>query len=237
MTARAASFVELSTLERTVRRFSLGTAIAALVAAALSGAAAAGERGAEPGSFDYYVLALSWSPSYCVAEGDRANPQQCGSGRPFAFVVHGLWPQYDRGYPEFCRSRLPDRVPDQLVGKVIDIMPSAGLIGHQWRKHGSCSGLGQEDYFSLVRKARERVSIPEPFRTLASPLLASPGGVEAAFMSVNEGLDAGGIAVTCKGRLLREVRICLTRDLEFRACPEVDRKACRADRALMPAAR
>ncbi|WP_265515530.1 ribonuclease T2 [Nitratireductor luteus] len=218
-----------------MNRFLCRATVAAFVAAALP--AGAGERGAEPGTFDYYVLSLSWSPSYCAAEGDQATPQQCRRERPFAFVVHGLWPQYDNGYPEFCRARLPDRVPDQLVGKVIDLMPSAGLIGHQWRKHGTCSGLSQRDYFDLVRKARERISVPESFKNPASPLLASPTGVETAFMDANEGLNAEGIAVTCRGRFLREVRICLTQDLEFRACPEVDSKGCRAEQALMPATR
>ena len=56
----------------------------------------------EPGKFDYYVLALSWSPSYCQAAQERAPnraPDQQCSGRPFSFVVHGLWPQYERGFP------------------------------------------------------------------------------------------------------------------------------------------
>ncbi|MCC2111314.1 MAG: hypothetical protein KDJ16_04705, partial [Hyphomicrobiales bacterium] len=62
-------------------------------------AAAQGSRGA-PGDFDYYVLSLSWSPSYCEAEGDPREPQ-CRKERPsrrYAFVVHGLWPQYERGW-------------------------------------------------------------------------------------------------------------------------------------------
>src|SRR5215212_5317363 len=50
-----------------------------------------------PGEFDFYVLSLSWSPSFCDAASERGNSgrnqqAQCG-GRPFSFVVHGLWPQ------------------------------------------------------------------------------------------------------------------------------------------------
>src|SRR5262245_12074681 len=58
----------------------------------------------QPGQFDFYVLSLSWSPSFCEAAGERGTPpqQQCGA-RPYSFVVHGLWPQYERGFPEFCR--------------------------------------------------------------------------------------------------------------------------------------
>ena len=64
----------------------------------LTGAAA---KGPVPGQFDYYVLALSWSPSYCAGEAGQNDQQQCAPGRRFAFVVHGLWPQYNKGWPEF----------------------------------------------------------------------------------------------------------------------------------------
>ena len=60
----------------------------------------AGAVGVPIGSgFDFYVLALSWSPSYCEAEGAEANQQQCKAARPYAFIVHGLWPQFERGFP------------------------------------------------------------------------------------------------------------------------------------------
>jgi len=204
---------------------------------ALAAPAHAGERGAEPGDFDFYVLALSWSPSYCAAEGADANAEQCGARRPFAFVVHGLWPQYERGYPEFCPSRQPDRVPRALTEAYRDVVPSAGLMGHQWRKHGSCSGLSQTDYFSHLREAREQIAIPSAFSRLEGPRTVSPEEVEERFLAENPELDPSGIAVTCDRRYLREVRICMTRDLEFRACEEVDSKACRQRSVLMPPAR
>ncbi|WP_309084830.1 ribonuclease T2 [Chelativorans sp.] len=206
-------------------------------AIALALPAAAGERGAEPGTFDFYVLSLSWSPSYCAAEEEEANAEQCDAARPFAFVVHGLWPQYERGYPEFCPSGQPDRVPNSLVKAYRDIVPSAGLIGHQWRKHGSCSGLSQSGYFALLREAREQISVPDEFSRLQAPLAVSPDKVEQEFLAANPGLEPSGIAVTCDRRYLREVRICLTRDLDFRVCPEVDRNACRQANVLMPPAR
>ncbi len=113
--------------------------------------------------FDFYVLALSWSPAYCRAEGPGANKQQCAADRDLGFVVHGLWPQFENGYPEFCPTREPDRVPSRLGRNYTDIVPSMGLIGHQWRKHGSCSGLSQNDYFGVLRAARERVRLPPAF--------------------------------------------------------------------------
>lgn len=183
--------------------------------------------------FDFYVLALSWSPSYCEAEGEDANRQQCKAGRPYAFVVHGLWPQFERGFPDSCPTRSRD-VSRETVRSLHDIMPSSGLIHHQWRKHGSCSGLGQPDYFAVLRAARETVSIPARFRHLGKTLTLAPGEAEAAFLEANPALRADAVAVTCDGHYLREVRICMTRDLKFRSCPEIDRRGCRRGRVVMP---
>ncbi|MBX9464757.1 MAG: ribonuclease [Aquamicrobium sp.] len=185
--------------------------------------------------YDFFVLSLSWSPSYCAAEGPDANRQQCAAGRDHAFVVHGLWPQFESGWPEFCDSAEPARVPDATVQQMLDIMPSAGLVGHQWRKHGSCSGMSQQDYFSVVRAARKRIEVPDRFARMSERVELEPDDVEADFIAANPGMPEDGVAVTCDGRFLREVRICMTKDLEFRPCAEVDARACWMPRALMPA--
>lgn len=188
------------------------------------------------GKFDFYVLALSWSPSYCEAEGTGANPQQCSSGRPYAFVVHGLWPQFERGYPTDCKTDI-ERVPQELASTLYDIMPSLGLIGHQWRRHGSCTGFNQSDYFATLRAARERVVIPSEFQRLQSHKTVSASSVEQSFIAGNSGLATDSISVSCDKRLLREVRICMTRDLKFRACPELEKRSCRSDKLVMPPVR
>ena len=184
--------------------------------------------------FDFYVLSLSWSPSFCAGpEGDR-NPQQCGRSKDFGLIVHGLWPQNEKGYPEFCASRDSDRVPDALGRSMFDIMPSMGLIGHEWRKHGSCSGLSQRDYFATVRSAWNSVTIPSALKDARQPIAMSPAAIETAFTAVNPGLSPRAMAVTCDGGKLEEIRICLSRDLSFRDCPAVDRQACSARSISLP---
>ena len=185
--------------------------------------------------FDFYVLALSWSPTYCLNEGrDRNDRTQCGDARRHGFIVHGLWPQFDKGYPEYCPTRESDRVPDRLGRSVMDITPSMGLIGHMWRKHGTCSGLDQADYFRVVRAARETITVPDRFDDNAERQTMSPDAVEAAFIRTNPGLARDAIATVCQGGQLREVRICLTKSLGFRSCPEVNRSACRAGSVSVP---
>lgn len=186
--------------------------------------------------FDFYVLSLSWSPSYCEAEGPEANRQQCDAGRPYAFVVHGLWPQFERGYPRNCQTSA-SKLPAGTMRSLFDIMPSAGLIRHEWREHGSCSGLDQADYFHVLRAARERVVVPDEYRRLDGYRTVAPQDVENDFLQANPGLPADGVAVTCDRRYLREVRICMTKDLDFRACPEIDRQSCGKAKTVMPPVR
>jgi ribonuclease T2 len=150
--------------------------------------------------------------------------------------VHGLWPQFERGYPQDCRAGERD-VPRGLSSGLLDIMPSTGLIRYEWRKHGTCSGLSQADYFSVLRQARERIVVPPRFRSLSGELQISPPEIENAFVQANPGLSRDAMAVTCDRRYFREIRICMSKDLGFRSCPEVDRQACRAPRMLVPPVR
>lgn len=187
--------------------------------------------------FDFYVLSLSWSPTFCDGEAAGRNREQCGPGKDFGWVVHGLWPQNETGWPENCPTPEGSRVPERIGRTVIDIMPSMGLIGHQWRKHGSCSGLGIQDYFKLVRQAHERIRIPAELATVPSESRTAPQAVEAAFIRSNPGLDRSAVAVTCDRERVDEVRICLDRSLGFRACPEVDSRSCRRSEITIPPTR
>lgn len=211
-------------------------ALGFIVVLGLAAPAVAQNRGT-PGKFDFYVLTLSWSPSYCEAEGDRRRDnEQCGRGRPFAFVVHGLWPQYERGYPRACVNPAP-RIPNRMIDSMLDLMPARGLVIHEWREHGTCSGLSADEYFKAVRSARERIAVPERFRRLDAYETVAPLEVEDAFRAVNPELKADMISVVCDHRWLREVRICMNRDFTFRPCPDVDRRACRTPRIVMPPVR
>ncbi|MHA7970584.1 ribonuclease T2 family protein [Rhizobium sp. CAU 1783] len=184
--------------------------------------------------FDFYVLALSWSPTFCQSPDGADNPDQCGTSRRYGMIVHGLWPQYERGYPEECPTDEPKRVAESLGRQMFDIMPSMGLIGHEWRKHGTCSGLSQRDYFSVTRAAFERIALPASLQSARKETRVAPEALEQQFTAANPGLTGRGMAVTCEGGKLEEVQICLTRDLTFRACPEIDRNGCRQRSISIP---
>jgi ribonuclease T2 len=197
-------------------------------------ASAQDRRQNQPGQFDFYVLSLSWSPSFCEAAAERggAPQQQCGP-RPYSFVVHGLWPQYEKGFPEFCQQPAP-RLDRNIVSSMLDLMPAPRLIFNEWDKHGTCSGLPARGYFETIRKARAQVRIPDAYIDVKEPLAVTPDAVEEAFVKANPGLTREAMAVTCDSRRLTEVRICVGKDLRFRDCGEIDRRACKREQLVMP---
>ena len=201
----------------------------------LAGTTAAAQD--QAGDFDHYVLALSWSPSWCRVEGEAQGAPQCDPGRDRGWGLHGLWPQHLRGWPAYCptAARDPSRAETAALA---GLFGSADAAWHQWKKHGRCSGLGPGAYFDLARAAYRGISRPNGLRRLGAEARLDPNEVEAAFLDANPDLEPNGIVVTCRDGLIREVRICLTRSLAPRACtPEVLDDACRADRALLPPVR
>jgi ribonuclease T2 len=190
--------------------------VAALVAALAAAPAAAGGI---PGDFDFYVLALSWSPSVCSAGDTRI----CIRGE-HGFSVHGLWPQYEVGYPLSCHTDRPLWVEEGTLEAASRFMPRSLAI-HEWRVHGVCSGLTADDYFALTGLAARRVVVPADLGERRATEM-TPGEIEAAFVAANPGLTHAGMSVQCREGAFTEVRICMTRALEFRACAEVDADAC-----------
>ncbi len=192
------------------------------------------------GEFDYYVLALSWSPTYCTTKNGRRDRGQCHSGRRFSFVVHGLWPQYETGWPDFCPTNRRF-VPEWRIREILDIMPSKRLVIHQWRKHGTCTGLSQQEYFDLTRSLFARFQVPARYVAPSRPLLTTPSELVHDFVTTNLWLKPEMISVHCGRRRdranLAELRVCFGKDLKPRACGRNARRACRAHTLVMPPVR
>lgn len=190
---------------------------------------------ADAEDFDFYVLSFSWSPSWCASHDSDGSTAQCDGRRAYTFIAHGLWPQNERGWPQHCLSAEPERVPEALARTLYDIIPSAGLAGHEWRKHGTCSGLTQRVYFETLRAAYRKIRVPPVVFDGRLPRKLAVEEIERLFTRANPGMEPGAIAVTCEGGRLSEVRICMTKTLSFRACAEVNRNACRARMIGVPA--
>ena len=185
-----------------------------------------------PGAFDYYLLNLSWAPEYCAANAGRVSSSECDPAHHFGFIVHGLWPENNDGsYPQNCGAASP--VSYATVQHMITMMPSAGLIQHEWTRHGTCSGLSAQDYFNQIETAFRRVQIPPEYRSPRSAIIASPEEIEQKFARANNA-PAGAFRVVCS-RADLDVEVCLTKDLQYRQCGNRLRD-CSAGQVTLPPA-
>jgi len=211
--------------------------VALLLALPLSLTAVARDRA---GDFDYYALSLSWSPTYCASRDGENDQSQCGPGRRFAFVVHGLWPQYETGWPQDCPTR-ESWVEQDTINGMMDIMPSKRLIIHEWKKHGTCSGLTQAGYFRTVRDIFAKVRIPARYLSPTADVITTPEQLVTDFVKTNRDITAGMLSVQCGNARdrarLSELRICLDKGGNFAACGANEARACRARTLVMPRVR
>ena len=184
------------------------------------------------GSFDYYLLTLSYAPDFCAQPSGNKDPRECGSGRHIGFVVHGLWPQGESGRgPENCGPARP--VSRDIIRVTLNYIPTESLIQHEWSAHGTCSGLSAGDYFALLRKARDSVNIPDDLKQPSSRLQSTAAEIEAKFAAANSSFPKDAFRVTCYGDgELQEIRICLNKDLSPRTCGS-SAGTCRASNVIL----
>ena len=186
---------------------------------------------ARPGTFSYYILSLSWAPAFCSQESGNRSSRECDSGRHTGFVVHGLWPQGDTGRPvEYCGNVPP--ASHGIVEDMLSIMPDRSLIQHEWRAHGSCSGLSPRDYFSTVRRAYSQIRVPKQFQSTQKQFNMDPLMIEQSFQASSGLPDSSVVRVACRQGELSEVRICFSKDLHPVPCTASVRE-CRVPKVFV----
>lgn len=189
-------------------------------------------EGETAGNFDYYVLSLSWTPNWCALEGDARRSPRCEVRAGFGWSVHGLWPQFEDGWPSYCQGAARNPTRAETAAEA-GLFGTSGNAWHQWNKHGRCSGLAARDYYALARAAFDGIDIPDVFRRLDRTVELPASVVEEAFLDANSDLSRGAITITCKSGRIQEARICMTRDLEFRDCATDVARDCRLEDAVL----
>jgi ribonuclease T2 len=185
------------------------------------------------GQFDYYLLSLSWSPSYCLLHpGDEAECHRRGYG----FVLHGLWPQYDAGgYPQNCATSVTLTAEASALARTI--FPSQRLVEHEWQRHGTCSGLDALSYFRSADTALTAVQVPERFAAPRSDQQLAGAEILSAFIAANPGVPTSALSLSCSRGQLSEVHVCLNRELKLRACTQRTTRRCASAPLQIPAVR
>lgn len=174
--------------------------------------------------FDFYLLNLSWSPEFC-----HSHPTAAECAAHSTFVLHGLWPENNNGsYPENCSSAPGPTDPAQFS----DIYPDPSLLEHEWKTHGTCSGLSPDDFFTSARKAFHSVTIPPKLAGLQSQISLPPGQILELFTARNPHIPQAALAVSCGGNYLTAVEACLDKNLQPIACSGI--RSCRANTVRIP---
>ena len=186
--------------------------------------------------FDYYVLSLSWSASFCDIEGDAKRSKQFDADMDYKWILHGLWPQYHQGWPDYCKTN--ERPPSRAMTQAMtDIMGTSGLAWHQWKKHGTCSGLSAADYFATSREAYGQIVQPTVLNRLDELVGVPASVIEEAFIKANPQFQRDMITITCKQGYIQEARVCLSKGLEPVPCGRDVIRDCTLTNALFPPSR
>ena len=169
--------------------------------------------------FDYYLLNLSWSPEYCHSHRAAAECTERAS-----FVLHGLWPQnFDGTYPQNCSNASGPADPSRFS----DLYPEPGLLRHEWRTHGTCSGLSPEAFFTAARQAFHAVAIPIELTALDHQISMPPIQLLRLFANSNPSFPKASFAISCGNNYLTAIQVCLNKALQPIACGPI--RSCRAN--------
>ena len=184
-------------------------------------------------NFEFYTLALSLAPAFCETS---PNKKQCGKlteplNMATPLTLHGLWPENARAgsYSESCAG---EGITVKALERNIDarrlrqFMPGIadGLASHEWRKHGTCTGLSAEVYFIAALDWTERVNT-----ALSATLKPASGkqiNADQLKVSADSAMPGLGQALTLHCRnikthdanmrgkpVLMELHVCLKKDV------------------------
>jgi ribonuclease T2 len=172
---------------------------------------------------DGYLLALSWSPTFCAEARPSGDSKfQCERNR-FAFVVHGLWPQSSKAksvaeQPAYCKEAQPISVSTHKAHMCT--VPGVKLMTHEWQKHGVCAFQTPEQYFDRIEAMRGVLKLPN-FDVVADRQITA-ATIRDAFVKANPALPRSAIMVDSdKKSRLREVRLCYNVAFEYTSCDRI----------------
>lgn len=173
-----------------------------------------------------YILSLSWSPEFCRTRTDSPRHARRCSGRSgsFGLIVHGLWPQGARSWPQWCPARRARPAGAQLARQMC-VQPSARLAMRQWAKHGSCMADTPDRYFRITRILHRSLDWPDLDRLSRREGLTA-GDIREAWIEANTNWRREMISVQLNERgWLEELRLCYGRDWLPAACKRTARGA------------
>ncbi len=187
-----------------------------------------------PGKFDFYLMSFTIAPSFCALSARYAEKQECRGAtdagyRATPLTVHGLWPNRERVsvnlQPQYCAGPPLGQLSPSLREKLAHWMPGVadGLDRYEWRRHGACSGLTPEAYFSAAVRLAERADATIGAVLRDGGMLGHEVKVDdiVAAVAAKDSPLAAAMVVSCRfpredggpsRAYVQEIRLVLTRD-------------------------
>lgn len=127
--------------------------------------------------FQYWVYSVTWQPSFCLLKPETAGCAQ----PPNKFLTYGIWPynnstaEKTNRHPAFCNSApsceqetecaINEKTLKQITHKpeIIELVTASpeAMFRHEWKKHGTCAGKTETNYFNDIVKLRKVVNYDE----------------------------------------------------------------------------
>lgn len=185
--------------------------------------------------FDFYVLSMSFQPEFCHQHRKEHFPG-CESPLDFwrgSLTLHGLWPEdYDGSWPSSCTNEKfdPKTVEDLGPERFYRLWPNVKATNHdgngdngnarysfwehEWTKHGTCTGLTQDEYFDTALK--HFLPTPQIVReNYGASIAVQRDELLVAYRNDTGYYDAGiygDVVLVCSGgKYLSEVRTCVAK--------------------------
>jgi len=221
---------------KTSKIFLVGMGFAVFGASLALGSSSSGGSCSVAGQADSYVLALSWQPAFCKTVNNKSGKPECDVKDPNAyqaknFTLHGLWPNRNQcgiNYG-FCGpvhqavqpfTNYPQVSMDNSVRQSLgEVMPSvtfgSALERHEWYKHGTCSQLPADAYFSTAQNLVRQFNSSGVSDFMAANLGKSVA-VSDFLAVIDQGLGQGTSShahLTCEKGLLVDVQLDLVAPL------------------------
>jgi len=123
----------------------------------------------------FLVYSVTWQPTFC-----KKSPSTAGCDHPpQRFMTHGIWPYSEsigdrtNRHPQFCTKAyackdgsacaegdgdMKSVLSNDSLRALVTREPE-GMLAHEWKKHGTCSGKTMQSYFQDFVKFRKVVTI------------------------------------------------------------------------------
>lgn len=204
-------------------------------------------------NWDFLVFSQQWPQTTCQIWKDQSSKHQCDIPTVVdSWTVHGIWPSVSKGSdPAFCNNTWAFNITElqPLIPELETYWPNVYLgtsqddfWKHEWTKHGTCAASdsyieGEYNYFHAGLKLVKKYNLNEILNNMGIiPTLEESYKLSDFHSAIISSLGVNG-TIACynekedKQHWIKEIRICLNKNLHAIKCPNELRISLEADQS------